>query len=631
MHPARSDSDSYAFAACGLLTLEPDGRIERANATFCQLIGWDAEELIGKKRFQELLTMGSRVFHHTHWMPLLQMQRSVAEVQLDLVHHDGRTLSALVNAVLRAGSDARQSIEVAVFIATDRRKYERELLLARRRAEELLASEREAQKARALAEERLRLALDAAKLYTWNVELPSGNASYERRVGALLGAEMDSVPADVYASAIHPDDRERERAAFSQAVDARVRALYSTEYRLVGLDGVERIIHAVGRAFFDDAGQAAALTGVLADLTSRRRAEDALREREVQFRMLAENSPDIIARFDRDRRFLYVNGSVERSIGIRSDTLTGTGIEEGGFFPAMAAAWCDAIDAAFTGNDATLAFSYEASDGTTHELQSRIVPERNSRGEVVTVLGITRDVTALKSQEREAEQRALLAEQLIGIVSHDLRNPLNAVLLGTHLLRAHELSANDARVVARIASSAERANRLVADLLDFTQARLGGGLRIVPRRVDLHAVIFECVEELKLAWPGRMIAVDTRGAGVVELDPDRLAQLVGNLASNALTYGTVERPITITSCLTDDRVELIVHNHGQAIPAAILPHIFEPLRRGDHSVKLGSRSIGLGLFIVRQIATAHGGSVTVTSNDAHGTSFVLNLPRNVGA
>jgi PAS domain S-box-containing protein len=631
MQSARSDAESYALAACGLLTLELDGQIARANSTFCQLIGWDAGELIGKRRFQELLTMGSRVFHHTHWMPLLQLQRSVAEVQLDLVHHDGRTLAALVNAVLHAGPDARESIQVAVFIATDRRKYERELLLARRRAEELLASEREAQKARALAEERLRLALDAAKLYTWNVELPSGIASYERSVGSLLGAEMDSVPADVYASAIHPDDRERERAAFGQAVDPSQRALYSAEYRLVGLDGVERIIHAVGRAFFDDAGEAAGLTGVLADLTSRRRAEDALREREMQFRMLAENSPDIIARFDRGRRFLYVNGSVERSIGIGASALTGTRIDAGRFFPAMAAAWSDAIDAAFTGHDATLAFSHEASDGTVRELQSRIVPERNSRGEVVTVLGITRDVTALKAQEREAEQRALLAEQLIGIVSHDLRNPLNAVLLGTHLLRAHELSVSDARVVTRIASSAERANRLVADLLDFTQARLGGGLRIVPRQVDLHAVVLECVEELRLAWPGRMIALDARGSGVVELDPDRVAQLVGNLASNALTYGAVEQPITITSSLTDDRVELVVHNYGQPIPAALLPDIFEPLRRGDHSVKLGSRSIGLGLFIVRQIATAHGGSVTVTSNEAHGTSFVLRLPRKARA
>jgi phosphoserine phosphatase RsbU/P len=623
--------DHYAFAACGLLTLALDGHIERANATFCQLMGWDAASLVGKKRFQELLTMGSRVFHQTHWMPLLQMQRSVAEVHLDLVHRDGRTLAALVNAVLRAGPDARESVEVAVFIATDRRKYERELLLARRRAEELLASEREAQMARTRAEERLRLALDAAKLYTWNVELPSGTASYERRVCELLGAEMDSVPAGVYADAIHRDDREREQAAFGQAVDPGQRALYSTEYRLIGLDGVERIIHAVGRAFFDEAGAAVALTGVLADLTSQRRAEDALRQREMEFRMLAENSPDIIARFDRGRRFLYVNESVQRLIGISPDTLTGARLDDEVFFPAMAGSWSDAIDAAFAGKDTTLAFSHEASDGSLHQFQSRVVPERNSRGDVVTVLGITRDVTALKAQEREAEQRALLAEQLVGIVSHDLRNPLNAVLLGTHLLRAHELSAGGARVVARIASSAERATRLVADLLDFTQARLGGGLRVEPRAVDLQAVVVECVEELKLAWQGRMIAVNERGSGVAEVDPDRLAQVIGNLASNALTYGAVEQPITITSRLTDERVEITVHNHGRPIPAALLPQIFEPLRRGDHSVKLGSRSIGLGLYIVRQIATAHGGSVTVSSNETDGTTFLLDIPRTIAA
>jgi len=237
----------------------------------------------------------------------------------------------------------------------------------------------------------------------------------------------------------------------------------------------------------------------------------------------------------------------------------------------------------------------------------------------------------MKAQEREAEQRALLAEELIGIVSHDLRTPLSAVLLGTHLLRAHELSVNDARVVARIASSAERANRLVADLLDFTQARLGGGLRVDPRQVDLHAVVIECIEELKLAWPGRMIAMHAQGSGAVVVDPDRLAQLVGNLANNALTYGTVEQPVTITSSVADDHLEVVVHNHGRPIPAALLPHIFEPMRRGDQSVKLGSRSIGLGLYIVRQIASAHGGSVTATSNETDGTTFVLHVPRSVSA
>src|SRR5688572_10290285 len=225
--------DPYDAAPCGLLATASDGKIERANATFCAWLGWDASELVGQKRFQDLLAIGSKLFHQTHWMPLLQLQGSVAEVQLDLVDRQGKTLSALVNATLHAASvgGAPVSVSIAVFIATDRRKYEHELLLARRRAEELLAQEREAQRARSLAEDRLRLALDAALLRTWNVELPAGRAAYEAGVGALLGRpDLTDVPANVYADAIHVSDRERERAAFASAVDPEQKALYATEY-----------------------------------------------------------------------------------------------------------------------------------------------------------------------------------------------------------------------------------------------------------------------------------------------------------------------------------------------------------------------------------------------------------------
>jgi sigma-B regulation protein RsbU (phosphoserine phosphatase) len=216
-------------------------------------------------------------------------------------------------------------------------------------------------------------------------------------------------------------------------------------------------------------------------------------------------------------------------------------------------------------------------------------------------------------------------------VSHDLRNPLNAVLLGAHLLRAGELSASHARTAARITSSAERATRLVADLLDFTQARLGGGLRVVTQPIELHSLVAECVEEVRISWPGRMIEVRTQGTGSGRADPDRLAQVVGNLTSNALTYGTTEQPVVITSSVTDESLELRVSNHGRPIAGELLQHIFEPLRRGEHSVKLGSRSIGLGLYIVREIASAHGGRVTVTSTEAEGTTFVVQLPRAEGA
>jgi phosphoserine phosphatase RsbU/P len=500
--------DSYESAACGLLTLALDGTIRRVNATFCAWLGWDAVELTERKRFQELLTVGSKLFHQTHWMPLLQLQGSVAEVQLELLHREGRTLSALVNAALYppvsggSGSAAAGFLQVAVFIATDRRKYERELLLARRRAEELLVSEREARQGRALAEERLRLALDSANLHTWSVELPSGVISYERQVGTLLGRPgLQQVSPEVYAEAMHVADRERERLAFKEAIDPERRAPYSTEYRLLGLDGVERVIHATGRAFFDTSGKGVGFSGVLQDVTARRQAE------------------------------------------------------------------------------------------------------------------------------REAQQRAVFAEQLVGIVSHDLRSPLNAVLLGTHLLQSAELTPDRARVVKRIASSVDRANRLVADLLDFTQARLGGGLRIESREVDLHAVVAECAEEVRLAWPGRMLEVRVQGSGPAQLDPDRLAQVISNLANNALTYGAPHQPVTITATVNEGSVELRVHNSGRPIDGELLSHIFEPLRRGEHSVKLGSRSVGLGLYIVHEIASAHGGRVQVTSTEADGTSFIVLLPR----
>ena len=145
-------SDAFETAACGLLVTDRHGEIERANETLCRCVGFSMEALLGRK-FQDLLTVGSKLFHHTQWMPLLQLQGSIAEVQLELVTQGGRVLPVLVNAASRPAPDLR--VDIAVMVVTDRRKYERQLLEARRNAEQLLVSECDAREAAALALRRL--------------------------------------------------------------------------------------------------------------------------------------------------------------------------------------------------------------------------------------------------------------------------------------------------------------------------------------------------------------------------------------------------------------------------------------------------------------------------------------------
>ena len=143
--PARSESDAlYEDAPCGLLLTDRDGTILRANRTFCRWVDVEPEALVGRRRFQDLLSVGGRIFHQTHFAPLLQMQGSVSEVKLDLLRSDGPPLPIVVNAVRHPHGDGWRDA-LAVFVAQDRHAYERELMLARKRAEELAARQLEAQ------------------------------------------------------------------------------------------------------------------------------------------------------------------------------------------------------------------------------------------------------------------------------------------------------------------------------------------------------------------------------------------------------------------------------------------------------------------------------------------------------
>jgi sigma-B regulation protein RsbU (phosphoserine phosphatase) len=359
-------------APCGLLTTDRKGVILQVNATFCRWLGYHAADLIGRRRLQELLTMGGRIFHQTHWAPLLEMQGSVSEVKLDLQHADGTIIPMVLNAIRRK-HDGEVVHSIAMFIARDRDTYERELLLSRKK-------------------------LEAA------------------------------------------------------VIDAR-------------------------------------------------------------------------------------------------------------------------------------------------QLQE------------------------------QARDRALFAEQMVGIVSHDLRNPLSAISTGVQVLQMKGPTPDQSRVLELVARSTVRASNLIEDLLDFTAARIGTGLSVDLGPLDLHEIAARAAEELSLAFPGREVKHVCNGAGLCQADGKRLTQAIGNLVSNAMSYGSPDSAVTITSAIDPQGWKLSVHNFGPVIPVERQASLFQPMVRGEAAAR-GGRNVGLGLFIVYEIVKAHQGHMRVDSSDERGTLFELTVAQH---
>jgi len=373
-------ADVFDSAACALAVTGEDGTILKANARFGDWLGFSTAELCAR-RFQDLLTMGGRIFHQTHLAPMLRMHGSITEVKLDILHRDGHKVTVLLNGNKRVQADT-VVYDLALFGTTDRDKYERELLNARNLAEALL----------------------------------------------------------------------QEKTA--------------TELAL-----------------------------------------------------------------------------------------------------------------------------------------------QNAQAELNAAYAIS-------------QRRAVFAEQMMAIVSHDLKNPLTAIRMASDFLSRSERTAKERQLLGHIGQSSERAQRMIADLLDFTQARVGHGIVIKAAPLDLHHVIQRAVEELRVAFPKATLLHCAEGSGQACLDADRVQQIIGNLVANSVAYGDLQEPITITSHLGDNAGAVSVHNHGAPIPQALLEELFEPMTRGTDQ---GSdvRSVGLGLYIVRELAKVHGGDVAVNSCAAAGTTFTV--------
>ena len=225
----------------------------------------------------------------------------------------------------------------------------------------------------------------------------------------------------------------------------------------------------------------------------------------------------------------------------------------------------------------------------------------------------------------DAEETARLRDQFIAILGHDLRQPLHAVQMNGDMLRLHAPDERSRRLTDQILSSCARMSELIGNVLDFARGRLSGGIRISRAPINnLAQDLQSVVNEIKTGYPTRTIVVDWGLQTPVVCDSKRIAQLLGNLLGNAVTHGAVDQPISVAVHSDATALELAVTNRGEVIPADVRDRLFLPFTRGDNSSP--RQGLGLGLYIATEIARAHGGTITVESNDQTGTRFAFRMP-----
>jgi PAS domain S-box-containing protein len=353
-----------------------------------------------------------------------------------------------------------------------------------------------------------------------------------------------------------------------------------------------------------------------------------------EYRLLVESSPVMIWRSALDAKCDYFNETWLAFTGRPIEEELGDGWATGVHPDDLARCVEHYLDHFRRRQAFEMEYRLRRHDGVYRWIFDRGVPFHDDDGAFAGFIGSCVDVDerrqAQEARERRDEEQLAVARNfeqwILGIVGHDIRNPLGAIdLAARHLL----LAANDTDAVKkdaeRVTRGVLRIKHIVNDLLDLSRER-GGGIPISPGDADLAAICRQVIDELEARAKDRAISLECAGDTTGRWDAQRLLQAVSNLVGNALQHGQPRTPVRVTAVGQPDHVLVEVHNAGE-IPGELLPAIFDPFRCGGAAAdRPRTEGLGLGLFITKAIVRAHRGNVLVESSPS-GPTFRVMLPR----
>ncbi len=494
---------------------------------------------------------------------------------------------------------------------------------------------------------RLQLALQGANCGTWDYDLISQDLVWSDRCKAMYGLAPDTAMGfDVFAQAIHPDDRDRVQQAVADAIAHRLD--YDVQMRTLWPDGTIRWVRSIGRVYDNDQGQPHRMAGVALDISALKQAEIALRESEERYRVLAEAMPQMVWMADRSG-VQYWNQRWYDYTGISQDAAAGTGgtqLVHPDEQERTMELWQRALE---EGVGFDIEQRIRRHDGVYRWFLNRGLPVQDGSGEVTRWVGTITDVDDQKQLETQrlrlleqerlaraaAENANRTKDEFLAVLSHELRSPLNPILGWAGLLRTGKLNPSKTDyALETIERNAKLQAQLIDDLLDVSRI-LRGKLVLNSMPVALTAVIQDALETVRAIGETKGIQFDIHLDGAphqVLGDPNRLKQVVWNLLSNAVKFTPQDGRVSVHLGYVNGWAEIRVSDTGKGIAAEFLPHVFDRFRQADSTTTRDFGGLGLGLAIAYQIVEMHSGTIQAASpGDGRGATFTVRFPTVVDA
>jgi PAS domain S-box-containing protein len=603
------------FAFVGVMT--PDGILVEANRAALEAAGLHPQEVLG------------RPFHETYWWahdPAVQEQLRQA------VRRAAHGQSSRYDVVIRLAPHRFEPIDFMISPLRDDDGVVTHLVPSA-----IVITERvRAQEALRQSEARLRAALAAGQIGTWEIDLATGVVVTHGSTDDIFGLLPGQGPRTVqdYLNPVHPDDAPRVDAAINSSMESGRE--HRVEYRITRPDGEERWISSRGELLTDERG-ARRLTGALSDITGRRRMEQALRESEESFRTLANAIPQLA--------WMATPGGDVFWYNQRWYDYTGTTLEQVGGWGWAQVHHPDHVDRVVAGIRRAWesgeawedTFPLRGADGSFRWFLSRAMPVHDEDGRVVRWFGSNTDITG---QLEAAVERELLLEQandanrikseFMAVMSHELRTPLNAIIGYADLLDMgipEPVPPSAREYLRRMRLAAQHQKQLIEDILTFMRLDAGRETAVV-ESVDLADLTDEITAVIAPLAQGKGLALlveDQTSRASIRSDARKLRQILLNLLGNAVKF-TARGQVALRIRHHEDAIHFDVEDTGSGVAAADRERLFEPFWQADRSLTRTAEGSGLGLAIASRFAALLGGSIRLHSVPGEGSTFTLVLP-----